>query len=214
MPADTPQWIRNLQVLEYSDHTMNAVQIYKYLIEKFDDVDVSKDTDFQDKYKEFFVTKLSLGGDLWHQLYFNFLQELKNKYKGSVLSATEFEAAIRRFYQIRCDNGLPAKVEPSFVSKAFHMVNHNLAIWDSKVRANLHGLTYNPISNAGSIENKIRRSVQWYNLTNERIQNAIALDKNRDITEQIIAQFRAGFPNEEKDITDIKIMDFYYWQLA
>ncbi len=216
MPDVSPIWINTIRNKRYNlfngTTTMNAVEIYKYLIEKFDKVDVSTDADFQEAYRKFFKTTLGpdrqitrKAGQMWHKLYFELLQSLKGK------SELSIEKEIENFYTRQQEEKLNAKFEMSFISKALHMVDHNLPIWDRNIRATLLGLTHDPLTRIQDEDQRIQEARRYYDLIKDRIQAAIKTDKTKDKNSQIITQFRVAFPTEEKGITDVKVMDFYYW---
>ncbi len=193
-----PNWINKLQTVKYDGKTKNAVQIYEYLITNFSPENI-KQKKYQSLYSQFF--KLSRRNQKWRELYFDFLYDLATKYYGKQINVSFLETCIDNFYEIQKMNGLVPKVETSFISKALHMINNNLPIWDSNIKVSLLGLN----KNYDPIKKDPKKAKQIYEKINSLVQEKIIQDKDK------IDTFRQCFPNESKNLTDVKIIDFYYW---
>lgn len=207
-------WIEKLKQPKYDGRTKNAVQAYKYLIDNFDTT-ISNNERFQSVYAQFFrldlYDKNKKRCQRWQQMYFKFLQDLKIKYHDKLPEISDFKTELVEFYNRiktynettkNTDDILKPRIETSFVSKAFHMVNPELAIWDSNVKVSLLGLKkyYDPVKQNFDNAQKV------YEKVNTAIKEKISQDQD------IISVFKQNFPDESESISDVKILDFYYWK--
>lgn len=104
--------------------------LYKYIeiIEKFKDVDVSSDRDFQKLFNGFF--KIHSRSKEWYEGYYGFFQNHKNE-------NLKYEDIINFCYNTLELKGKEHPVEASFSSKMLAVINPDMPILDSQVMANM-----------------------------------------------------------------------------
>ena len=198
-------WIQELQEKRYNHNTMNAVEIYKYLIDNFSPEFITNPY-YQSRYFEFFLKGSGLGGieAPGIKLYFKFLKELCEK--NTKPNISDFETILRNFYKKvetakKTNDQIPLRVETSLTSKAIHMCNHHLAIYDSNINLSL----LNHKSN--TINKNFDKAQSVYEDVNNKIQEKIKTEP------LIINEFTDAF-GENTGISDEKILDFYYWKIG
>ncbi len=187
------QTIDKLLQKNYANHTLNAVEIYAYLI---NNLDKSNTIDWQSRYNNFF--KFGVRSQKWKELYFDFFNKLKTK-KPQI---QDLENNLKFFYDLQKENGLKPHVEASFISKAMHVLNPDLPIWDNNIRQSLLKLNYNPINTCKTTDDKIKKATELYKKLDLEIKTKITQEKDK------ISEFKDTF---SEHISDTKIIDFYYW---
>ena len=198
------EWIIKLQNKRGKtiNRDKNAVQMYKYLIDNFD-TDILSNHDYQITYRDFFRTQRGHNAQ-WHELYFQFIESLKKRYKDTKPLLSDYKNELENFYnsQLKVKLRTP-KVETSFISKALHMLNHDLPIYDGNVLETLLHKSNRLVYQQKTVAAKLQKSEQLYKEINTAIQQ---VDKDA-----LINEFRAAFGNDAIGISDVKIVDFYYW---
>ncbi len=165
------------------------VGIDKYLeiMRLFPVTDVSKDSEFQRKYNNFY--KMRQRTQEFYQVYYGYMQDMKGK-------DLEFKDALKYFHS-RLN-----RVEASFSSKLVATHNPDLPVWDQFILKNIgiRAPAYNEnrrIDKIIAIYDQIR---SWYQtfLNSEKAQLMIGL-----FDEKV---------NSSHMITDLKKIDFILWQ--
>ena len=210
MSQQEPEWITRLKNKygKNANKNRNAVQAYKYLIDNFGKTAVCN-SEYQDAYKDFFQTTLGGRRDTWQNQYFEFLQSLIERYKDKKPQLSDFETELDNFYTKQKQADLVARVETSYVSKALHMINHDLPIFDNNVMETLLGITRNPVYQKKTKAAKLAKANEIYQQTATAVQSVIKSPDGIGI--RIIKEFKDAFKDDAIGISDVKIIDFYYW---
>lgn len=181
---------------------------YKYLIENFKTADVT-DRNLYDRSRRNFQRICT---DYFHNALIarkyadiNVLEkhyELLESYKDSD-TTPDFESALRNLFE---KTGL---VIPLLASQVAHFFNPDLPIYSGSV---LKGLNIDDTTARGvkDPESKINETCKVYNA----LTDAIHEFRDSDTGQEIIAGFKSVFnqhPRIIQNITDTKIIDFYFW---
>lgn len=183
------------------------IQKYKYLIENFKTADVTdrnlydrSGRNFQricnDYFRNALIARRYANINVLENHY-----DLLEAYKDSD-KTPDFEFALRNLFE---KTGL---VIPLLASQVVHFFNPNLPIYQSSV---FDGL--NITDTARGIrdpETKIKESCEVY----KRLTDGIYKFRDSDTGQEIIASFKSVFnlyPRIIQNITDTKIIDFYFW---
>ena len=177
------------------------------LIRDFHEVDVSQHKDFKDTYSRFFTFR---GKQLWENVakHFNFMQELKESYQGVEGNLT-FGTVLE---------GLHKKLKiltPSFSSKLLSIVNPEMPVWDSKVRAQLKNfgvIRKVPSHYRQKAGNKCPNIDKWHEFYTEEICGWYNGFVESEEAKTWIEQFDEQYP-EAKGITKVKKIDLILWQI-
>ena len=204
MAQNYSNWIEKLKNKHGKtiNRNKNSVQMYKYLIDNFS-TDILSNSDYQTTYRDFFQTQHGRG-KMWHDVYFKFLQSLKKRYINTPPQLSDYKNELKNFYNLQLNAGLSRpKVETSFISKALHMLNHDLPIYDGNVVETLLHKSNRLVYQQKTVADKIKISEQLYMEIDTAIKNTTQ--------NKIINEFRTAFGDDAVGISDVKIVDFYYW---
>lgn len=185
----------------------NEILDYKYLIENFKNVDVT-DRDFFDNSGRNFQR---ICNDYFHnaliarryadtnvlEKHYNLLESYKDLDK-----TPDFESALKKLFE---KTGL---VVPFLASQVVHFFNPDLPIYQSSVFDGLN-LT-DTAKDIKDPESKINEACKVY----KNLTDAIHEFRDSDTGQEIIAGFKSVFnqhPRIIQNITDTKIIDFYFW---
>lgn len=94
-----------------------GINQYLAIMKRLNEVNVANDTDFQAKYKAFYMPEGAVRSAEWHKEYFSIMQDGKS-------TSVTFYDVLNRLYQ------LFAKVEASFASKLVHTLDTTKPILD------------------------------------------------------------------------------------
>ena len=185
----------------------NEILDYKYLIENFKNVDVT-DRDFFDNSGRNFQR---ICNDYFHNALIarkyadtNVLENhytLLESYK-DLDKTPDFESALKKLFE---KTGL---VVPFLASQVAHFFNPDLPIYQSSVFDGLN-LT-DTAKDIKDPESKINEACKVY----KNLTDAIHEFRDGDTGQEIIAGFKSVFnqhPRIIQNITDTKIIDFYFW---
>lgn len=163
-----------------------GIERYIKIMENLNKVDVSKDKDFQKSYNHFY--RMRQRNFEYYNCYFDYMEKSKTK-------KVTFEEVINYIYE-KC-----GRCETSFSSKFIATIDPSKPIWDSVVIKNI-GIRV-PYSKAKDRLNKIVSAYDelcyWY-------ENFMKTDK----ANLMISLFDEYY--SDVNITDIKKVDFIYWQ--
>lgn len=166
-----------------------GVKKYKYIMNRFCEVDVSKDIEFQNMYRDFYQMNNRFYSDKFAQEYFCIMETLKE------LSAVSFSDAFERVKSIQ------NTFETSFSSKMIHTFDPNMPIWDNVVTKRHFGITAPTYP-----KNREQKTVEKYNYYKEKFYDYLKSGEGQ----MIIELFDDKFP--DSGISDVKKIDFILWQ--
>lgn len=180
--------INNLN--ERKDGLKNYAEIISYLK---NGVNVSEDVDYQRLFTGFFKVRRNAE---WRELYYAYFQENKDD------ASLTFEKILKYLAE------KTHRVEASFSSKMFAVINPKMPIWDSVVLNKLKGQLETTNNKAPDIDERIEKTdgiyksiCNWY----ERF-----MDSNDGKAKEWIVRFNKEFP-EYNDFSDVKKIDFILW---
>ncbi len=185
----------------------NEILDYKYLIENFKNVDVADRNFFDNSGRNF----QRICNDYFHNAliarryadtnvlenHYNLLESYKDLDK-----TPDFESALKKLFE---KTGL---VIPFLASQVAHFFNPDLPIYQSSVFDGLN-LT-DTAKDIKDPESKINEACKVY----KNLTDAIHEFRDSDTGQEIIAGFKSVFnqhPRIIQNITDTKIIDFYFW---
>ncbi len=162
---------------------------YAYIMQTFQNVDISKDPDFQRHFDHFYRIRRN---EKWRKEYYRLFEESKNK-------SVTFEDIL---YKIK--DRTDGRIEASFASKMLATIDSDMPIWDSRVLSALHlRLTgkseTEKMNNAVDIYSEMTSWYQEYLSTKEAQQN--------------IKVFDTYLP-EYAWISNVKKIDYMLWESA
>lgn len=171
----------------------DGLQKYLYLQQDFHNVDVSKNTQYQRVFRNFWAlsTRYKSIDDSFIAGYFQILEN----YKKDDMSPT-FSDAFQRVHAI--GNTL----QMSFTSKLVHMLNTDMPVWDSIV-AEKHFHFKKPYSYVKNPDIAFPERYAEYNFA---FQDYLQTDNAKEL----ISLFNYRFPKAR--ISDIKKIDFILWR--
>lgn len=160
---------------------------YISIMDKVNNVDVSKNTDFQRAFNGFY--RIRQRKQEFYEKYYTFMESSK-------ANSPTFENTLLYLYN---EFG---RIEPSFSSKLVATINPNLPIWDSVVLKNLNLRPPQYYS-----KNRVEKTIDIYNKIIEWYDNFMVTSQGK----KIIQLFKETYP--ESNITDIKKIDLVLWQI-
>ena len=169
----------------------NRLKDYDYLCQNLMTTDVTAGTEFQIKYRDYYVMNDLDWEACWYDEYFRILE--REKFEREV----PFERILKDIHAIT------NRVETSFTSKLLATVNPCLAVYDKYVRENLR------LENPSDYPREVRidKSIEVYSclqiLASEIIQSE-SFDTWRNRFDEAFPQF--------SHFTDIKKLDLFLWQ--
>lgn len=166
-----------------------GVDRYLFIMRRLHGVDVSRDTDFQNAYRDFYQMRRFYSDDFCRH-YFKIMQNLKDT------KEMTFEMAIERVKHIQ------GSYEISFSSKMAHTINPLNPIWDSVVTKRHFGICP-PYARA---KNKERACCDRYDLYLDKFYDYMTTEEGI----ALVALFDREFP--QSGISNVKKIDFILWQ--
>ena len=180
------QLITQKQIDKALPEVRSGLKSYFWIQNRLYQCDVTKDEEFQRRYKSFYRVRRS---QEWCQSYFALMQKAKNK-------TVNFETTLK---QMRKKSG---RLEASFVSKFIATLDPNKPVIDKWILKNF-GLQL-PHYKAKDRERKI---VDTYN---ELVEMYLKLLKEPYI-KTLIKKFSQRYP--DISITDVKKIDLVFWKV-
>lgn len=181
---------KQIREIVKSKQVEQGLAIYQSLMDRVNQINVSKDLSFQDDFRKFYQMRRFYSDD-FAKHYFVLLEQLKNS--GDNIS---MEMILERVLHIQ------NTYEISFSSKMLHTINPLKPIWDSIVTKNHFDINA-PSSNC---KDRTRAIVKKYSLYEEKFYDFMATKEGM----LIIKLFDETFPNNK--ISDVKKVDFVLWQ--
>ena len=163
-----------------------GIEKYKYIMNRFREVDVSKDASFRKTFENFYV--LSRYPMPFREDYFAFMERNKSQ-------TLEF-AEVLSYFKAH------GSLEASFSSKLIHTINPSMPIWDKIVTTDHFGYKL-PYPKAKEREQRI---VNLYEAYCESFMAYMESEEGKSI----IRMFDEKFP--DSGLTDVKKVDFVLWQ--
>lgn len=161
---------------------------YKYIMENFNNTDISIDAELQKKFTGFYKVRRNKE---FLDMYYKYMES--NKYNENIT----FEDTLKYIYsQVN-------RIEPSFSSKLVATINPNMPIWDSIV---LDNLNLKAPQSYKSDDYRIEKIIRIYNQIVEYYEKA--LHDNR--IEKLILMFDHMYP--DANISKHKKLDFILWK--
>lgn len=160
---------------------------YKSIMDKFYNVDVSQDTEFQRKFNGFY--RIRQRPKIFYSTYYSFMEKCKNNQVG-------FKDILETLY---IEIG---RIEPSFSSKLLATIDTSMPIWDVNVLKNLK-LKKPAQYSKTRLEDTVKlyyKIVEWYD-------NKIKSSEGK----QLIGIFDEAYP--DFNISDVKKIDFILWKI-
>lgn len=179
--------IRNA-VREVLPEVEDGLPKYLAIQQRFGEVDVSQDNDFQSRFKAFYRVRRN---PTWQQPYFEIMQEMKQR--GQNVSFAEV------LDRIHDDTGC---WEASFASKLVATLDPSKPVIDSKVLKNL-GIRLPGYTHP---ETRRDRIVEVYERLNRRMNGIVASDLGAFMVE--LFEKRYG----KSVVSNMKMMDFILWK--
>lgn len=160
---------------------------YVYIMNRFDNTDVSSDLEFQKRYNGFY--RMRQRQPEFYNEYYNFMENHKGK-------EVSFDQVLNHLYYTF------NRIEASFSSKMIAILNPNMPVWDEYILKNL-GLTK---PSYGS-NDRVNKTIGIYN----QIINWYVAFMKTQAARNMIALFDKKYENA--GITDIKKIDLILWQI-
>jgi len=158
---------------------------YKYIMQRFKEVNVENDKDFQKRFNGFY--RLRQKSEIFYQTFYRKLESSKG-------TNITFEEVLRYFFK-----ELNASL-PSFSSKLVATLNPLLPVWDSVV---LEHFKLKPPANN---RERLQKILMVYKEIEKRYAELLASVEG----EEMISEFNKRFPSS--GVTDLKKLDLIIWQ--
>lgn len=165
-----------------------GIEKYKYIMNKVWDVDVSKNVEFQNKFRDFYQLR-RFYSDEFVDTYFSLMEQLKSS------KTISFEMAFERVKHIQ------GTYEISFSSKLAHTLDSSIPVWDSVVTTKHFGIKA-PIGT----KDKEQKIVERYGMYFDKYYEYMRSEEGQ----MLIQMFDFAFP--DSCISDVKKVDFILWQ--
>ena len=164
---------------------------YLHLMGWVQNSDVSKDTEFQRKYKGFYRVRRN---DDWCQPYFSYMERSKGK-------LFSFEDILKHMFEAT------GKVEASFSSKLLATLHPDMPVWDSYVLSQLD--LPQPTKGQQNKHNQLRQTISTYDQLTDWYEKYIGTQN----AWSIMKVFDETFPYA-KHITVVKKIDCVLWSMG
>lgn len=162
---------------------------YLFIMERFKNVDVTKDIEFQSAFRDFYQMR-RFYSDEFCESYFKIMENMKHTKEMTFKMALERVKHIQGSYEI------------SFSSKMTHTINPLNPIWDSVVTKH-HFNVKPPYTGA---KNREKVSCDRYDEYMDKFYDYMATEEGI----ALIHMFDRRFP--DNGISDVKKIDFILWQ--
>ena len=188
------------QLLDVIDPGID-IQPYVLLVRQLNRVDVSRDLEYQRKYRRYWQLNAARLCEPFCQSYFALLEGLKRRARGATVGTVA-----QQLLQVPCHNNGQRALQFSFASKLVHMLNPQLPVWDSMVES------YYFLPKGSTIETteqKLQRLLASYDFLcveyNRILQQGALLPAIR----QFRQRYRLG-----SEYSDIKVIDTLIWKFV
>lgn len=172
-----------------------GLEKYEYIMNAVRQGDVSQNRDFQRVFDGFYKVRRNAA---WRKVFFDLFEEVrKNAPAVAGDPAASFDKVITALRQST------GNVEMSFSSKLLASVNKDLPIWDNRVARSL-GLEE---IKGSSREKKLACAMRVYRGMLRSYNAFLESDEGR----AFIAEFDRLIPEEYREISAVKKLDFYLW---
>lgn len=174
------------------------IRTYLTLLNRFRNVDVTCDTEFQNNYCRYWRLFGAGLSQEFRTAYF----ELMERLRGGPLPS--IEEVTRILYEVPSNSSGRKRLQFSFASKLLHTLDPHRPIYDSMVATFYRFSVPNPIK---SFEEKLQGFLGFYNF--------LTVEYNRVLTTQTLAQPIARFRNRfsvSDEYTDEKVIDTLIWR--
>jgi len=168
---------------------MCGFETYRFIMDRFEVADVSKDDEFQRKFTFFYRVRRARG---WLDSFYAVFQSLRN------VPGLRFEKVLEELSAIS-----DGRLEISFASKLLATIRPEMPIWDKFVRINL-GLPELP--DKGGAEDRFDAAVSLYG---KLVEETEGLLRREDVRREI-SEFDKIFP-AYACFTSMKKLDFLLW---
>jgi len=192
--------IINRNIERILDNINEDLDIHTYLslLNRFRNVDATRDTEFQDDYCRYWrLFRAGLSQD-FRKAYFELMERLRGVLLPSI------EEVTRILYEVPSNSSGRKTLQFSFASKLLHTLDPHRPIYDRMV-ANFYRFSVpNPIK---SFEERLQGFLGFYNF--------LTVEYNRVLTTQALAHPIARFRNQfsvSDDYTDEKVIDTLIWR--
>ena len=165
----------------------SGLEKYKWIMEKFGEIDVSADREFKKKFNGFY--RIRQRTPEFYDVFYKKLQDSKDG------KCPTFGDVLEYFWR-RLN-----RLEASFSSKLVATVNPDLPVWDAEVLRNLE--IKKPLS---TDKNRLKKTIEIYDEIIVWYANYL---KNRNGQIQL-EEFNKRFPNS--GLSDLKKIDLILWQ--
>ena len=177
----------------------NALDKYISLKNEIQQVNVSKDREFQKTYNGFF--RIRQKSEEFYAEYYKFMQQHKND------KELIFETVLHHLYK------KAGSVEASFASKLLSLINPEMPVLDSKVIKNLktyENIDIKPVKQNDPPEKRIANKVIAY----EQICDWYENFSKSDEAAEWIELFDKHYPEVKDKITEVKKIDLILWKIG
>lgn len=170
------------------DNAIPGIEKYLAIMDRFDQVDVSTDPDFQRAYNGFY--RVQRRTPSWYESYYGLMEQSKG------LQPT-FDDVLDQLHEAT------GRYEPSFASKLVATLNPDAPVWDTHVLRNIgqEAPAYYSRTKMDDAKQCYARIVGWY-------QAFLASAEGTDW----LQQFDAAIP-ARPGLTNLKKVDFILWQM-
>jgi hypothetical protein len=169
---------------------------YQWLTETLKNTDVSRNVEFQRKYRSYWVMRYISPDSQFNQMYFSILEKLKNN------KNLDFRTVAEQLNSIPHDSeGKRSSFHFSFISKLLHSIDNSSPIYDSMIK----DFFYLPGIDGSNIEKKIKQSEIILNF----LSKEMARIKSEGLLKEAINQFKKRF--QLSSFSDYKIIDSLIW---
>lgn len=176
----------DVKILSTLDKVEKGLNSYIAIMNRFKEVDVSEDKDFQKLFNSFY--KIRLPKAEFYDVYYKYFEECKNR---NITFSEILKYLSEKF----------GRIEASFSSKLLATINPNKPVWDKYVLKN-----FKLKKTKNSDINKIENAVNLYDELKEKYRMFMKTEE----ANYLIKMFNNRFPHAK--ITDIKKIDLILWQ--
>lgn len=189
---------RNIdRILDNVDEDLD-IRIYLTLLNRFRNVDVTRDTEFQNKYCRYWSLFGAGLSQNFRAEYFKLMERLKRRPLPSIGEVT------RILYEVPSNSSGRKALQFSFASKLLHTLDPHRPIYDSHVATFYRFSVPNPTK---SFEDRLQGFLGFYDFLMVEYKKVLTTQ----VLMQPIARFRHQFSVSD-EYTDEKIVDTLIWR--
>jgi len=180
-----------------SNLNSKSIKDYIFIKNEFDNDNILNNSKFQSRFKSFYRMNSAGLSDSQKKRFFELLSDKSDKQENLTYILSEL-------YEIPRLNRTHS-IQFSFATKLLHTINNNKPIYDKKIAEIIN------ICVQGANKNKkILSCIEIYNFLEKLYLNML---QDKTII-NIISEFRLKFKVNEKNISNIKVLDFIMWSLG